>query len=93
MGSGVNEEPKPRQSVDDLWEELSGRPLWERAVKALNNYVELIGYEEVQHAIFASAERDGSRFDNWRYCCGICRNVLAERMGGKSPSVGRWEAQ
>jgi len=81
--------PKPLtaiEKIDLLWFDLAGWPLWDKGIKALENYIELIGFEEVEEAVVASAERPVSRLDRWRYCCGICRNKLAERMvGGELP--------
>lgn len=82
----MGRKPKPLteiEKIDLLWFDLAGWPLWENGVKALENYLELIGFSEVEEAVIASAERPGSRIDKFRYCCGVCRNKLAERMEGR----------
>lgn len=70
----------PEERLVDLWEDLSGYPLWLKGFKTMCGYVELIGAEEVEEAVIASAERPGPIIDRWRYFCGICRNKVAEQM-------------
>lgn len=76
----MKRKPSEIDEIEALWHELSGFPLWANGLKALENYLALLDFETVEEAVIISAERSGSRFDRWRYCCGILRNTLAERL-------------
>lgn len=71
--------PEERR-IRKMWMELSGYTLWEKGLKALSNYVELVGFEEVEEAVIIAAERDDSIIMRFRYCCGILKTKLARKM-------------
>lgn len=83
-GDPSQQETEPIEQIAALWEELSGYALWQNGLKALENYLELLDYGTVEEAVVASAERPDSRINCFRYCCGILRNKLAEKM---DPSI------
>ncbi len=78
-----------KTKIRKMWSELSGYPLWKKAEKALLNYVELVGYDEVEEAIVISAQRDDSIIERFKYCCGILKNKLARKMDPQS--VPEWK--
>lgn len=77
------------EKIDALWIELAGFPLWANGLKALENYIELLDFAAVEEAVIIAAERPDSRFDRWRYCCGILRAKLAAKFEGGSESRQR----
>jgi len=63
------------EKICDLWERLDGI-LWNKARAAIGNWIEKIGFDEVEEAAVIACGKPMDPVKRFRYFCGICRSKL-----------------